>query len=269
MRYRTPYLTLGMGITLALTVSATDISAQACTLEYRRADNMWSNWGRADGYLGAETITLQPGQKKVFVTDWAYEKKANDGTNFYGSHLRLAVNRGTVPVHLRLRGPLHLQLLQKVVSATGGVASKFKAIAFAAGGVPGLRPGDTAMYRHDLMEVTCPEAQATVTASTATAPPPEPPPAPVLLSLTGTPATLTTTSLSVTVEARDATTSAPLTGQVTINGVTGAVGQAVAFARCTETIEFESTRITRTRTIRIPCEGVVKISGYPDTYFTF
>lgn len=265
MRYHSPYLTLGMGITLALTVSATDIAAQACTLEYRRADNMWANWGRADGYLGAETITLQPGQKKVFVTDWAYEKQRNDGTNFYGSHLRLAVNRGTVPVQFRLRGPL--QFLKQGVFG-GSLASRLKAVLIAAGSIPGLRPGDTAQYRHDLMEVICPEAPATVTA-TATTPPPEPPPAPVVLSLTGTPATLTTTSLSVTVEARDATTSAPLTGQVTINGVTGAVGQAITFTRCSETIELETTRITRTRTIRVPCEGVVKISGYPDTYFTF
>lgn len=262
MRYRSPYLTLGMGITLALSVSATDIAAQACTLEYWRADNMWSNWGRADGYLGAETITLQPGQKKVFATDWSYEKQRNDGTNFYGSHLRRAINRGTVPVQLRLRGPL--QFL-KLTPALGGVASKLTAVLIAQGGVPGLKAGDTAHYRHDLAEVICPPAQATATV----APPPEPPPAPVVLSLTGTPATLTTTSLAVTVEARDPATSAPLTGQVTINGVTGAVGQAITFSRCVETIEVEGTKITRARTIRVPCEGVVKISGYPDAYFTF
>jgi len=262
MRYRSSYLTLGMGLTLALSVSAADIAAQACTLEYRRADNMWANWGRADGYLGIETITLQPGQKRVFVTDWAYEKKANDGTNFYGSHLRLAVNRGTVPVQLRLRGPL--QFL-KLTPALGGVASKLQAVLIAQGGVPGLKPGDTAHYRHDLAEVICPPAPTTATV----APPPEPPPAPVVLSLTGTPATLTTTSLAVTVEARDPASGAPLTGQVAINGVTGATGQAITFNRCVETIELEGSRVTRTRTIRIPCEGVVKISGYPDTYFTF
>lgn len=262
MRYRSSYLTLGMGLTLALTVSAADIAAQACTLEYRRADNMWSDWGRADGYLGIETITLQPGQKRVFATDWSYEKQRNDGTNFYGSHLRLAVNRGTVPVQLRLRGPLHF--IQGGLA--GALASKLTAVAIAKGSVPGLPPGDTAQYRHDLAEVICPEAQATVTAATATA---APPPAPVVLSLTGTPATLTTTSLAVTVQARDATTAAPLTGQITINGVTGATGQAITFSRCIETIELEGSRVTRTRTIRIPCEGVVKISGYPDTYFTF
>ena len=262
MRYRSTYLTLGVGLTLALSVTAADVAAQACTLEYRRADNMWANWGRADGYLGIETITLQPGQKRVFVTDWAYEKKANDGTNYYGSHLRLAVNRGTVPVQLRLRGPL--QFLRG--GLTGAVASKLTAVVIPKGSVPGLRPGDTAQYRHDLAEVICPEVPATVTP----APPPEPPPAPVVLSLTGTPATPTTTSLAVTIQANAAATGAPLTGQVAINGVTGATGQAVTFTRCTETFEFEDTRgVTRTRTVRVPCEGVVKISGYPDTYFTF
>lgn len=268
MRYRSPYLTLGMGITLALTVSATDIAAQACTLEYRRADNMWANWGRADGYLGVETITLQPGQKRVFVTDWAYEKKANDGTNFYGSHLRMAVNRGTVPVQLSLRGPLQFIKggLRGAMSAFGGPAPS-AAVSIAKGSVPGLPPGDTALYRHDLAEVICPAAQATVTASMATAAPP--PPAPVVLSLIGTPATLTTTSLSLTVQANDVATGAPLTGQVMINGATGATGQAITFNRCSETLELEGSRITRTRTIRIPCEGTVKISGYPDTYFTF
>ena len=262
MRYRSSYLTLGMGLTLALSVSAGSVAAQACTLEYWRADNMWSNWGRADGYLGAETITLQPGTKRVFATDWSYEKQRNDGTNFYGSHLRRAINRGTVPVQLRLRGPL--QFL-KLTPTLGGVASKLQAVLIAQGGVPGLKPGDTAHYRHDLAEVICPPAPTTATV----APPPEPPPAPVVLSLTGTPATLTTTSLAVTVEARDPASGAPLTGQVAINGVTGATGQAITFNRCVETIELEGSRVTRTRTIRIPCEGVVKISGYPDTYFTF
>src|SRR5687767_10165879 len=121
MRYRSSYLTLGMGLMLPLSVSAGSVAAQACTLEYWRADNMWSNWRRADGYLGAETITLQPGQKKVFATDWSYEKQRNDGTNFYGSHLRRAINRGTGPLQLRLRGPL--QFLKLVPSVMGGVAS--------------------------------------------------------------------------------------------------------------------------------------------------
>ena len=262
MRCRLHNLPLVLGLMVALTVSAKPIAAQSCILEYRRADNMWANWGRADGYLGIETITLQPGQKKVFVTDWAYEKQRNDGTNFYGSHLRLAVNRGTGPVQLRLRGPSHF--IKALMSAAGAIIRQ-KAAPIAKGSVPGLQPGETAEYRHDLAEVTCPAVQAT-----ATAPPPEPPPQPVLLSLTGTPATATTTTLAVTVAAQDANTGAPLTGQVAINGVAGATGQAITFTRCIETIDITDPRgVTRTRTLRVPCEGSVTISGYPDAYFTF
>jgi len=129
-----------------------------------------------------------------------------------------------------------------------------------------LQPGDMAFYRHDLADVSCPGTQIT---HTATAPPPEPP-QPVLLSLSGTRATPLTTTLAVTVEAQDANTGAPLTGEVTINGATGATGQAISFTRCSETFELEDTRgVTRTRTARVPCEGTVKITGYPDTYFTF
>ena len=262
MRHRSPYLILGLGVTLALGVSTPSMGAQSCTLEYRRADNMWASWGRADGYLGAETITLQPGQKKVFATDWAYEKQRNDGTNFYGSHSRLAVNRGTGPVQLRLRGPLLFLKLLGVATPAGG--SGVKAATILQGSIPALQPGETAQYRHDLAEVICPAAQAT-----ATAPPPEPP-QPVLLSLTGTPATPTTTTLAVTVAAQDLNTGAALTGQVEINGVAGATGQPITFARCIETIDITDPRgVTRTRTTRVPCEGFVKISGYPDTYFTF
>jgi hypothetical protein len=263
MRLRSRNLFLGFGLMLALTMSARATTAQVCTLEYRRADNMWANWGRADGYLGAETITLQPGQKKVFATDWAYEKQRNDGTNFYGSHLRLAVNRGTVPVQLRLRGPDHF--LKLVRSMVRDALSPLKPTTIAKGSVPGLHPGDTAQYRHDLAEVICPAAQAT-----ATAPPPEPPPPPVLLSLTGTPATPTTPTIAVTVAAEDVNTRAPLSGQVEINGVAGATGQPITFARCSETLEITDARgVTRTRTIRVPCEGTVKIAGYPDSHFTF
>jgi hypothetical protein len=31
---------------------------------------MWAAAGRPDGNLGMESINLQPGQKRVFVTDW-------------------------------------------------------------------------------------------------------------------------------------------------------------------------------------------------------
>ena len=272
-------VSLGLGLRLSLAIPARAIAAQSCTLQYYRADNMWATWGT--GNLGAETLTLQAGQNRVFATDWAYEKRRNDGTNYYGSHLRLAVNSGTVPVRVNVRGPMLVLIKPRdlALSPTATVSGIKLVVqnvvhyvrAHSLKGLIGLgphflQPGDMAFYRHDLADVSCPGTQIT---HTATAPPPEPP-QPVLLSLTGTPATALTTTLAVTVEAQDANTGAPLTGQVTINGAAGATGQAISFTRCTETVEFEDTRgVTRTRTVRVPCEGVVTISGYPDTYFTF
>src|SRR3954447_17695445 len=81
---------------LILLVPARTLTAQSCVLEYQRADNMWAAFGRPDGALGKETITLAPGASRVFVTDWKYEKPRNDGTNFYGSHLRVARNTGSI-----------------------------------------------------------------------------------------------------------------------------------------------------------------------------
>jgi hypothetical protein len=47
---------------------------------------------------------LPAGGSKVFITDWKYEKTRNDGTTYYGSHMRLLWNRGTHPVRLLIRG---------------------------------------------------------------------------------------------------------------------------------------------------------------------
>ena len=120
----------------------------ACTLEYQRADNMWAAAGRPDGPLGTETVTVQPGQARVFVTDWKYEKRRNDGTNYYGSHLRVVTNRGPRDVQLQLNGgPMSLvkgavrQLMAGAKGGTGGVV---------------LAPGARATFKHDLMEVSCP-----------------------------------------------------------------------------------------------------------------
>jgi len=245
-------------------------SAQSapCVFEYRRADNMWSDWGRPDGLIGAETITLQPGQKKVFVTDWSYEKQRNDGTNFYGSHLRRAVNRGSGPLQIRLRGPASMFTFAKTAvtlasnllqnTAFGAVGGKLVGIVL--GSSPTFQPGDSALFRHDLAEVSCPGATTPIA---SVAPPPAPP---VVLSLTGT---RTTSGSTVTVTATDVS-GAALTGQVKINGASGTIGQEIAFTPCTETLEIPDARgVTRTRTLRAACEGVVQINGYPDTYFNF
>ena len=90
----------------------------------------------------------------------------------------------------------------------------------------------------------------------------------VVLSLTGA---RTLSNSTVTVTARDATSGATLAGQVRINGVAAPIGQAVTFPACTETMEtYQDARgVTRTRTVRVPCEGVVQVPGYADTYFNF
>ena len=93
-----------MIVLLLLAAAAAPVAAQQCTLEYQRADNMWAGFGQPDGRLGAETLTLEPGQTKVFITDWKYEKQANDGTNYYGSHVRIVRNAGKGPIKLAFRG---------------------------------------------------------------------------------------------------------------------------------------------------------------------
>ena len=251
-------------------VAPDSASAQAtpCVLEYRRADNMFSNWGRPDGLLGAETITLQPGQKKVFATDWSYEKQKNDGTNFYGSHLRRAVNRGPGPLQIKVRGPASMFTFAKTAATLVSNALQYTAfgtqagmlVSMALGSSPTFQSGDSALFRHDLAEVSCPGATTPI-ASVAPAPAP-----PVVLSLTGA---RTTTGSTLTVTATDAS-GAPLMGQVKINGASGAIGNEIAFTPCSDTLEIQDARgVTRTRTLRVPCEGVVQIGGYPDTYFNF
>ena len=105
--------------------------AQTCTLDYQRADNMWAAWGRADGGLGAETLTLQAGQFKVFLTDWRYEKQRNDGTTYYGSHLRIAANKGPNPMQLKVKPNPYV---------TDTVL---------------LLPGATQEFKADLVQATC------------------------------------------------------------------------------------------------------------------
>lgn len=95
MRFRS---TIPLLAALATLGSSPPAARDACTLEYQRADNMWS----AAGNLGWESVTVPVGQHKVFITDLAYEKRRNDGVRYYGSHLRLATNRGTRRLRLHL-----------------------------------------------------------------------------------------------------------------------------------------------------------------------
>lgn len=104
-----------------------------CTIEYMRADNMWAAKGRPDGDLGVETLTLQPGKRKIFLTDWAYEKRRNDGEIYYGSHLR------------RLRGWANGQDMVYFTISDWGRQERvtYKALGWLD-------------YKADLMEVYCP-----------------------------------------------------------------------------------------------------------------
>ena len=115
----------------------------ACKLDYWRADNMWAALGRPDGNLGMESITLQPGQTKVFVTDWKYEKQRNDGSNYYGSHLRRMKNSGDQGIDLILKG--------------AGTPGTLSGAILGAGGRVRLQPGQEASVKADLAEVSCPK----------------------------------------------------------------------------------------------------------------
>ena len=133
-----------MVVFAALASMAAAAAAQECRIEYQRADNMWAAAGRPDGQLGTETLTLKPGETKVFNTDWKYEKRRNDGTNFYGSHVRVLRNTGKLPVKLAMKGSE-----AKAGSAAAQVVGE-KVLSQ-------LEPGKGAtMLRADLQEVSCP-----------------------------------------------------------------------------------------------------------------
>lgn len=117
--------------------------AQECRIEYQRADNALAAPGRPDGQLGTEKLTLKPGERKVFNTDWKFEKRRNDGSNYYGSHLRILRNAGAAPVQLSLKG----NELPAGMAAANIIGQK---------AVGQLKPGASAtQLRHDLEEVTC------------------------------------------------------------------------------------------------------------------
>src|SRR5512142_660448 len=105
---------------------------------------MWAAYGRPDGPMGVETITLQSGQTRVFVTDWKYEKQRNDGSNYYGSHLRIATNPGQRPVKLQVRSVF--TAVKDLVGAIKGANGNYY--------LP-IDPGQTKQFQADLVEVSC------------------------------------------------------------------------------------------------------------------
>ena len=124
-------------------------------LDYWRADNIWAAAGRPDGQLGKESISLPVGKTRVFVTDWKYEKKRNDGTNFYGSHGRVLENSGTVPIDVVLKGPLDGGALASLlISKAGGLLGGL--IQQIAGDRIRLKPGVKVSIKNDIAEVLVP-----------------------------------------------------------------------------------------------------------------
>ncbi len=118
----------------------------SCKLDYWRADNMWAAAGRPDGNLGMESLTLEQGQTRVFVTDWKYEKQRNDGTNYYGSHGRRLKNSGGQVIDVKLSSleGIPASLMSALIS---GVAAGFIR----------LRPDQTVDIKADIQEVSCPK----------------------------------------------------------------------------------------------------------------
>jgi hypothetical protein len=140
---RPPFLRLV--VTVAATVlMARPAAAQECALDYQRADNMWAGYGVATSQPGLEQLDLRVGEMRTFKTEWAFEKRRNDGTTYYGSHLRVATNHGTSPVRLRLRAnPTDLATLLTVLFRSTNE------------GYYALKPGERQTFRADLVEVYC------------------------------------------------------------------------------------------------------------------
>jgi len=136
-----------------MAAAAAPAAAQQCALEYQRADNMFAAHGRPDGQLGKETLVLEPGHMKVFTTDWKYEKQRNDGSNYYGSHVRIVRNTGKRVVKLVFRGDISSIL--GGAAAAAAVALKKVSNDRASGT---LDPGASWNVRADLMEVSCQSA---------------------------------------------------------------------------------------------------------------
>jgi hypothetical protein len=126
----------------------------SCALEYRRADNPLTLIGDVTEKPGAETVSVPPGQTRDFVSDWKYASQRNDGTTYYGSHLRRARNAGPRDIVLLLRGPgdpngtFSDHTLDKVYFVAGlGWIHEF---------TYNLKPGVLFPFKSDLLGVRCP-----------------------------------------------------------------------------------------------------------------
>ena len=141
-----------------------------CTIEYKRADNMWAERGKATALPGLETLRLNVGANQMFKTDWSYEGRRNDGRNYYGAHLRQLLNTGPrdVIVYARSLDPyvvaytVDVQAARNVLDLANQVIKNTMALsAFHRHGVFAVeikvRPGDVLGVRADLLEVVCPK----------------------------------------------------------------------------------------------------------------
>ena len=80
----------------------------------------------------------------------------------------------------------------------------------------------------------------------------------------------TASSSLITVTAVDAQTQAPVAGRVIVGGADrGATGQRITIPACYDLQAVEGARPTvRTTRTRVPCDGVVRATGYADAPFT-
>lgn len=150
--------------------ASASVGAQACRLDYQRADSPMATLGSSTTVLGVEQLALTAGQQQGFITDWRYEKTRGTSAARYGSHLRSAVNRGTEAVSLALVGKSVNgfasapggDVVQVMGGLSGGVVND-RGTGSVAGSVAAqggswilLQPGDRAEnLQHDLAAVAC------------------------------------------------------------------------------------------------------------------
>jgi hypothetical protein len=150
-------------------LGASTVGAQACRLDYQRAESETATLGSAS-VLGVEQLALAANQQQGFITDWKYGTTRATSTVHYGSHLRSAVNRGTEAVSLALVGKSVNgfasasggDVVQVMGGLSGGVVND-RGTASLAGSVAAqrgnwilLQPGERAEHlQHDLAAVAC------------------------------------------------------------------------------------------------------------------